>query len=93
MKMAIDEDLPRSLGRILREMGYDVMNRDKIKKRGQRGLSEKLLKKYEKDGVDIGLLISSLAKTPTERAETNKELLKFKEEARKARLKRMYAHS
>ena len=44
-------------------------------------------------GVDMGLLLSSLRKTPTERAETNKEMLKFIEEARKARSKRAHAHS
>ena len=51
------------------------------------------LKKYEKKGVDIGLLLSSLRKTPTERAETNKEMLKFIEEAKKARSKHAHAHS
>lgn len=50
------------------------------------------LEKYEKDGVDIGLLMSSLARTPTERAETNRAMLEFKEEARKAREK-VHGHS
>jgi hypothetical protein len=44
-------------------------------------------------GVDIGLLRSSLSKTPTERAETNDELLRFKEEARRARAKRHHDDS
>jgi len=53
----------------------------------EKKLSPEELKKYEAEGVDIGLLLSSLSKSPTERAETNKELLKFKEEAKKARAK------
>jgi AbrB family looped-hinge helix DNA binding protein len=59
----------------------------------KRSVTKLDLKKYEADGVDIGLLISSLAKTPTERAETNKELLKFIEEAKKARKKLSNARS
>lgn len=51
------------------------------------------LKKYEEAGIDIGLLRSSLEKTPTERAETNRALLKFTEEARRAREKKSHADS
>ena len=43
------------------------------------------LEKYERDGVDISLLMSTLRKSPTERAETNKALLLFIEEAKKNR--------
>ena len=45
------------------------------------------LKKYERQGVDIGLLFSTLSKTPTERAEDNRALLGFIKEARKSRIK------
>ena len=51
------------------------------------------LKKYEREGVDISLLTSSLTRTPTERAETNRKLLEFMEEAKKARAKLAHAHS
>lgn len=51
------------------------------------------LKKYEEAGIDIGLLRSSLERTPTERAETNRALLEFAEEARKARTKKSHADS
>jgi hypothetical protein len=58
-----------------------------------RKLSPEELKKFEREGVDIGLLVSSLLKTPTERAKTNRALLEFKEEARKAREKIRHGHS
>ena len=41
------------------------------------------LKKYEREGVDIGLLVSNLSRTPTERAENNRAMLEFIEEAKK----------
>lgn len=56
-------------------------------------LSLEELKKYEDEGVDMSLLFSNLSRTPTERAESNKELLKFIEEAGKARAKRLNADS
>lgn len=43
------------------------------------------LEKYERQGVDISLLMANLKRTPTERVEINKEMLKFIEEARKSR--------
>ena len=43
--------------------------------------------KYEADGVDIGLLMSSLNRSPTERAECNKSMISLVEEARKSREK------
>ena len=51
------------------------------------------IKKYEAQGVDISLLASSLKKTPTERLEDNKELLKFISEAKKAREKASHGKS
>lgn len=51
------------------------------------------LKKFEADGVDIGLLLSALAKTPTERVEDNNEMLQFIDEARKSRLGKPGANS
>ena len=45
------------------------------------------LKKYERDGVDISLLTASLRYSPTERAENNKAMLLFIEEAKRAREK------
>ncbi len=48
-------------------------------------IPEAFVKKCEADGVDLGLLMSSLKRTPTERAQVNRFLLEFKEEARKAR--------
>ncbi len=48
-------------------------------------------KKFEAAGVDIGLLLGSLNKTPTERAESNKSMISFAEEARKAREMKRYA--
>lgn len=51
------------------------------------------LKKYERDGVDISLLMSTLRASPTERAENNKAMLFFIEEAKKSREKRLNANS
>jgi hypothetical protein len=48
--------------------------------------------KYEADGVDIGLLLGSLNRSPTERAESNKSMISFFEEAQKAREKIRHAH-
>lgn len=46
------------------------------------------LREFEKWGIDINLLVSSLNKTPTERVEINNDLLRFKDEAKRAREKR-----
>lgn len=50
------------------------------------------LKKYEREGVDISLLIATLGNTPTERLENNLEFLKFMNEAEKSRLARQKSH-
>ena len=51
------------------------------------------LEKYEREGVDLSLLLSNLKKTPTERAENNKAMILFVEAVRKNQKKIKYAHS
>lgn len=43
--------------------------------------------RYKREGVDIGLILYNLKRSPTERLETNLVMLDFIEEARKAREK------
>ena len=51
------------------------------------------LKKYEQQGVDLSLLLSSLRSTPTERVENNKAMLLLVEEVRKNKKKAKHALS